>query len=101
MQVSPSKFAPSLKIVAFIIFYSEIGVMETKKNVFLWILYDFANSLVSIVFFLYFAQWIVIDRGISDLHFNLTFTISALLLLFTAPFTVEQKWNNKFTWREL
>ena len=61
--------------------------MDTKRNVFLWVLYDFANSLVSIVFFLYFAQWIVIDRGISDLHFNLTFTISALLLLFTVPIT--------------
>jgi len=61
--------------------------METKKNIFLWILYDFANSLVSIVFFLYFAQWIVVDKGISDLYFNLTFTISALLLLITVPLT--------------
>lgn len=61
--------------------------MNTKRNIFLWITYDFANSLVSIVFFLYFAQWIVIDRGISDLSFNLTFTISALLLLFTVPLT--------------
>ena len=61
--------------------------METKRNLFLWILYDFANSLVSIVFFLYFSQWIVIDRGVSDLYFNLTLTISALLLLFTVPIT--------------
>ncbi len=60
--------------------------METRKNRLLWILYDFANSIVSIVFFLYFAQWIVVDRGISDFHFNLTFTISAVLLLLTAPF---------------
>ncbi len=61
--------------------------MKTKRNVFLWVLYDFANSLVFIVFFLYFAQWIVIDKGVSDLYFNLTFTISALLLLFTVPIT--------------
>lgn len=61
--------------------------MQNKKNVFLWILYDFANSIVSIVFFLYFAQWIVIDKGVSDFYFNLTFTISALLLLFTVPLT--------------
>ncbi len=59
--------------------------METKRNVFLWALYDFANSLVSIVFFLYFAQWIVIDKGVPDIYFNLTFTISAILLLLTAP----------------
>ena len=61
--------------------------MDTKRNIFLWVSYDFANSLVSIVFFLYFAQWIVIDRGIADIYFNLTFTISALFLLFTAPIT--------------
>ncbi len=60
--------------------------MNTKRNVFLWVLYDFANSLVSIVFFLYFAQWIVVDRGLSDLWFNLTFTFSTIILIFTAPF---------------
>jgi len=60
-------------------------MMQTKKNVFLWTLYDFANSLVSIVFFLYFAQWIVIDKGIADIYFNLAFTVSSILLLFTAP----------------
>ncbi|MEK6792450.1 MAG: MFS transporter [Nanoarchaeota archaeon] len=59
--------------------------MQTKKNVFLWALYDFANSLLSIVFFLYFAQWLVIDRGVADIYFNLTFTVSALILLLTAP----------------
>lgn len=61
--------------------------MKTRKNRLLWILYDFANSIVSIVFFLYFAQWIVVDRGVSDFHFNLTFTFSAVLLLFTVPLT--------------
>ncbi|MDO8522860.1 MAG: MFS transporter [bacterium] len=60
--------------------------MNTKQNIFLWTLYDFANSLVSIVFFLYFAQWIVIDRGLPDLWFNLTFTVSTVFLIFTAPF---------------
>ena len=62
-------------------------IMNTKQNVFLWVLYDFANSLVAIVFFLYFAQWIVVDRGLPDIYFNLTFTISAVLLLFTVPVT--------------
>src|SRR3989338_7700611 len=61
--------------------------MQSKKNVALWILYDFANSIISIVFFLYFAQWIVIDRGVQDIYFNLAFTISAVLLLLTAPIT--------------
>lgn len=61
--------------------------MKTKRNIFLWVLYDFANSLVSIVFFLYFAQWIVIDRGIRDIYFNSAFTVAAILLLLTAPIT--------------
>ncbi|MDP2598265.1 MAG: hypothetical protein Q8P49_00365, partial [Candidatus Liptonbacteria bacterium] len=60
--------------------------MDSRRNMFLWVLYDFANSLVSIVFFLYFAQWIVIDRGLPDLWFNLTFTISTVFLILTAPF---------------
>ncbi len=59
--------------------------MDSKRNIFLWILYDFANSIVAIVFFLYFSQWLVIERSFPDIYFNLTFTISALLLLFTAP----------------
>jgi len=61
--------------------------MQNKKNIFLWTLYDFANSIVLIVFFLYFAQWLVIDKAIPDLWFNLTFTISAILLLVTVPIT--------------
>jgi UMF1 family MFS transporter len=60
--------------------------MQTSKNIFLWALYDFANSLVSIVFFLYFAQWIVIEKGLSDLAFNLTFTVATIFLICTAPF---------------
>ena len=60
--------------------------MTGKKNIFLWVLYDFANSIVNVVFFLYFAQWIVVDQGASDFAYNLTFTISSALLLLTAPF---------------
>ena len=70
--------------------------METKKNIFLWVLYDFANSIVSIVFFLYFAQWAVIDRNVSDIYFNLTFTVSAVLLFLTVPFTgslLDKSWR--------
>lgn len=59
--------------------------MTTKRNILLWVSYDFANSVVSIVYFLYFSQWIVVERGISDILFNLSFTVSAILLLFTVP----------------
>lgn len=61
--------------------------MNSRKNIFLWVLYDFANSIISIVFFLYFSQWIVIDQGVADIWFNLTFTIAAVLLLLTVPTT--------------
>lgn len=56
-----------------------------RKNALLWVLYDFANSIVSIVFFLYFAQWVVVDMKRADILFNLTFTASALMLLITVP----------------
>ncbi len=56
-----------------------------KKNVFLWTLYDFANSVVVIVFFLYFSQWLVVDRGVPDFWYNMIFTIGSALLLLTAP----------------
>lgn len=56
-----------------------------KKQVWLWSLYDFANSIVYINFILYFAQWIVIDKGLSDFWYNAIFAITTIVLLFTAP----------------
>ncbi len=62
-----------------------MGHTMNKKNVFLWTLYDFANSIVTIVFFLYFSQWLVIDKGVSDFWYNMIFSIGSVLLLLTAP----------------
>ena len=56
-----------------------------KKNIFLWTLYDFANSIALIVFFLYFSQWLVVENGVSDFSYNMIFTIGSVLLLATAP----------------
>lgn len=56
-----------------------------KKKLFLWCLYDFANSIVFINFLLYFGQWLVIDGGLSDFTYNATFAISTILLILTAP----------------
>lgn len=56
-----------------------------RKNIFLWTLYDFANSIAVIVFFLYFSEWLVIDNGVSDFSYNMIFTIGSFLLLLTAP----------------
>ena len=56
-----------------------------KKNVIVWALYDFANSIFMIVFFLYFSQWLVVEKGVSDFWYNMIFTIGSALLLMTAP----------------
>lgn len=56
-----------------------------RKNIFLWILYDFANSIVTIVFFLYFSQWLVVDKGVSDFWYNIIFVIGSAMILLTAP----------------
>ncbi len=55
------------------------------KNIILWTLYDFANSVAVIVFFLYFSQWLVIDKGVSDLAYNMLFAVSSIFLVLTAP----------------
>lgn len=55
-------------------------------NVFLWILYDFANSFLSAALEgLYFSQWVVIDNKFPDIWYGGTFAAATLLLLFTAP----------------
>lgn len=56
-----------------------------KKQLFIWSLYDFANSIIYINFILYFAQWIVVDAGLSDFSYNAIFAITTVILLFTAP----------------
>ena len=56
-----------------------------RKKLFLWSLYDFANSIVFINFLLYFSQWLVIDGGLSDFWYNATFAISTVLLFLSAP----------------
>lgn len=56
-----------------------------KRNIFLWTLYDFANSIVMIVFFLYFSQWLVVDHNVSDFWYNIFFVFSTVLLVLYAP----------------
>jgi len=61
------------------------ATVSPKKRIFLWTLYDFANSIAVIVFALYFSQWLVVDQGVSDLWYNLIFVGSTILVLLTAP----------------
>jgi UMF1 family MFS transporter len=56
-----------------------------KKKVFLWSLYDFANSIPNVAFFLYFSQWLVVEQGVSDFWYNMIFLGSSLLLVLSTP----------------
>ncbi len=56
-----------------------------KKNIFLWTLYDFANSIAIVVFSVYFAEWLVVDRHVADIWFNVAFAGATVLLLASAP----------------
>ncbi len=60
------------------------GQGKTRQG-FFWILYDFANSIAVVVFFLYFSQWLVVENGIADIWYNLIFTASSILLVFSSP----------------
>lgn len=56
-----------------------------KKKLFLWSLYDFANSLIWVNFSLYFSVWIVVDAGLPDFWYNAIFPLTTIVLLLTAP----------------
>jgi UMF1 family MFS transporter len=56
-----------------------------KKAIFVWSLYDFANSFIFISFLIYFSKWLVIGQGLSDWWYNATFIIGSIGLIFLAP----------------
>jgi len=56
-----------------------------KKKLFLWSLYDFANSIIFVNFLLYFSVWMMVDGGLSDFWYNAVFAVSSILLFFSAP----------------
>jgi UMF1 family MFS transporter len=52
-----------------------------------WALYDFANTIFSMnITTLYFAVWIVTERGASNTAFSLATSFSSLLVLLVAPY---------------
>ncbi len=61
-----------------------------KKPIFLWSLYDFANSIVLMAFLFYFSQWLVIDQGRPAWWYNTALMVSSLLFIISAP-TVSKK----------
>ncbi len=64
------------------------------KNVFLWALYNFANTPITIAMGgLFLAQWVVLDNKIDDIWYGGTFTLATILLLITSPFL--GAWSDK------
>lgn len=57
-----------------------------KKPIFLWALYDFANSIVLMAFLFYFSQWLVIDQGKPAWWYNVALIASSALFIVTAPY---------------
>lgn len=56
-----------------------------SRQILLWGLYDFANSILIGNISLYFIQYIVVDKGLPDIYFSLTLTLGAVILIFLAP----------------
>lgn len=64
--------------------------MKSKKEVFGWAMFDFANSayttnIVTVIFALYFTQAVVPEGGNAKTLWGLGGTISNLLIILTAP----------------
>ncbi len=47
-----------------------------------WYLYDMANSFVTIMMSLYFAQWVIVDNKVSDFWFAFPAVVATLILVF-------------------
>lgn len=52
------------------------------KELSVWYLYDCANSFVTIVFTLYFSQWVIVDNNLSDIWLSIPFVLVTLILVF-------------------
>ncbi|KKU49516.1 MAG: Major facilitator superfamily [Parcubacteria group bacterium GW2011_GWA1_47_10] len=56
-----------------------------NKRLFLWALYDFANSFVLMGFLFYFSQWLVFDQGKPAWWYNAALVLSSALFIISAP----------------
>ncbi len=62
------------------------SVLQNKKTVFGWAIYDFADTIFSMnIVTMYFAQWIVVDNHTEDIYYSLSYSLSMLMVAFTMP----------------
>ncbi len=60
-------------------------ISTDRKKIWLWCLYDFANSLAMTSFSFYFVLWLIDDHQKGDLWVSVPVALSTLLLFFTLP----------------
>lgn len=60
--------------------------LKFNKNIWGWAIYDFANTIFSMnIITLYFAPWLIIDKGIEDIWYSVTFSSAMFLGAVTMP----------------
>ena len=60
--------------------------LKFNKEVWGWAIYDFANTIFSMnIVTLYFAPWIIIDKGMEDIWYSITFSSAMFLGALTMP----------------
>ncbi|MBI2673457.1 MFS transporter, partial [Candidatus Woesearchaeota archaeon] len=56
------------------------------KELLAWYLYDLANSFITITMTVYFSQWLVVDKKVSDFWFSLAFVVPTFILIFLSTY---------------
>ncbi|MEK7151089.1 MAG: MFS transporter [Patescibacteria group bacterium] len=58
---------------------------SNNKNIWYWVIFDFANSLGNITLAFYFTLWFVADLGGADIWVSGTLALATIVLLLTLP----------------
>jgi len=60
--------------------------MNKKLTIFSWSMYDFANNIFAMnIISLYFALWVIVDKGGEDILYSCALAISMMLSAISAP----------------
>jgi len=60
--------------------------LHYSREVWGWAIYDFANTIFSMnILTLYFAGWLILDHGLEDIWYSVTFSASMLLVALSMP----------------
>ncbi len=59
---------------------------RSRRSIAGWAIYDFANTIFSMnIATMYFAQWVVVDNGVEDIYYSISYSASMLLVALTMP----------------